>query len=1062
MSPTNSIASSQLKQLIFYHIDNDLLDNANFLAGRLHALEPRNPDSSHLLALTYLRLRRFKAAFDFSQRYGATGRHLGCAYVFAQACLELGKYYEGCAALEKTRGSWVGKSDWSKHSETSRRHLPDAPAVWTLLAKLHQAHGDTRKAGDCYIEAHKANPFIWDAFDGLCKVGADLNLSNMFRPMADFAAEVHSSSSVPAIYTDEPLSVAQPLAQQNNFNQQVFTPSADPFNGTKSDVGTGIFALPNVKGKSTMAASIRQPVSEWDTPTAGGGLDNDVTMGDVDHNNESLVNEPPAAPLRRSRPGQQFEPSDRPRPPALPGLRGHAHSSSEGIQDRSLLGGQKRTISGHPSQSMASANTDPSAPPRRSNRLFGQAVSSKPARQAVDSSTSMVSKIDRTIRTAKAATGTKGRSGAVGRVVSGNRKIMPPDPAEKEKDNRTSSRNTVRSTTSTMPGVISAVAQRQPLAPVAAADHQAEKQAMIGLLDNFRQLAIGSYATSRFELPKAVQTFKSLPSAQRETPWVLAQLGKAYYESNEYKMAGDCFARVLKLQPSRTEDMEVYSTVLWHLKKESALACLCHNLKDQDFHAAQTWVAVGNAFSLAREHDQAIAAFKRATQLDENFAYAWTLMGHEYCSNEEFEAALSAFRKSVAIDRRAYTGWYGLGRAYQQMGKLEEAERHYRIAAQINPSNSTLLVCIGMVLERLRNKQGALANYARALELAPNSALARFKKARVLMHMMKFDDALEELSRLRDQAPDEANVWFLLGKCYKGLDQKSEALKAFTTALNLDVQAAPHIKEAMEALDEDDEYSEDDLVVSALHGVMGIGTHFRSEGIGRLVAFRNADPPPEGHTKGWKVYLRPLPNGPDITTWLKKVQFKLHHTYQDASRTIEAPGPFEVSETGYGEFGVEIRLYFAQESGEKAVYREHYLVLAPYGSEEQRAKQEQANEVIAERLETIEFNEPTSEMWRSLTADEQWDWLKVKKGRGKGKKPDMVFEGDVLPTAQLPEVGAGQGPGMGAGGAWSKLYEKQVVAQLAQSAGILDTMLAEEKRAAEGRKTRFDELRAAK
>ncbi|EMC93820.1 hypothetical protein BAUCODRAFT_211740 [Baudoinia panamericana UAMH 10762] len=133
-------------------------------------------------------------------------------------------------------------------------------------------------------------------------------------------------------------------------------------------------------------------------------------------------------------------------------------------------------------------------------------------------------------------------------------------------------------------------------------------------------------------------------------------------------------------------------------------------------------------------------------------------------------------------------------------------------------------------------------------------------------------------------------------------------------------------------------------------------------------------PTPDGHTKGWKVYVRPLPNGPDITTWLKKVQFKLHHTYTDASRTIEAPGPFEVSETGYGEFGVEIRLYFAQESGEKAVYREHYLVLAPYGSEEQKARQERENLVVAERLETIEFNEPTqvlAQLGQSAAALEQ-------------------------------------------------------------------------------------------
>jgi anaphase-promoting complex subunit 3 len=163
-------------------------------------------------------------------------------------------------------------------------------------------------------------------------------------------------------------------------------------------------------------------------------------------------------------------------------------------------------------------------------------------------------------------------------------------------------------------------------------------------------------------------------------------------------------------------------------------------------------------------------------------------MGHEYIANEAYDAALESFRHSVSVDRRAYSGWYGLGKVYQCMGKMEDAERHYRIAANINPSNSTLLVCIGVVLERLRNRKGALANFSRALELAPGSALARFKKARVLMHMKFYGDALEELDLLRNQAPDEANVWFLLGKCFKGLGERGEALRAFTTALNLDVK----------------------------------------------------------------------------------------------------------------------------------------------------------------------------------------------------------------------------------------------------------------------------------
>jgi anaphase-promoting complex subunit 3 len=166
------------------------------------------------------------------------------------------------------------------------------------------------------------------------------------------------------------------------------------------------------------------------------------------------------------------------------------------------------------------------------------------------------------------------------------------------------------------------------------------------------------------------------------------------------------------------------------------------------------------------------------------------------------------------------------------MQKLEDAERHYRIAMTLNPTNSTLLVCVGVVLERLQNRHAALAHYSKALELTPHSSLARFKKARVLMHLKQYDMALRDLEVLKSQASDEANVWFLLGKCYKGMGNRSGALRALTTALNLDVkvgfsfcafrprrlglkltvhfQAAPFIKEAIEALDDDVEDGDDD------------------------------------------------------------------------------------------------------------------------------------------------------------------------------------------------------------------------------------------------------------
>lgn len=110
----NPYAVTQLRQLIYYHLDNDLVQNALFLAGRLHGQEPRSADAAHLLALCNFRLGRLKAAYDYSREKGFRGQHLGCAYVFAQACLGLERYADGITALDRARGLWGGRNTWSE------------------------------------------------------------------------------------------------------------------------------------------------------------------------------------------------------------------------------------------------------------------------------------------------------------------------------------------------------------------------------------------------------------------------------------------------------------------------------------------------------------------------------------------------------------------------------------------------------------------------------------------------------------------------------------------------------------------------------------------------------------------------------------------------------------------------------------------------------------------------------------------------------------------------------------------------------------------------------------
>lgn len=123
MAPTNPHVISQLRHLIYYHLDNDLPQNALFLAGRLHAYDTRSVDSTHLVALCQLRLGQPHLAYESSKLQGSRGAHLGCAYVFAQACLLLPHHQkEGITALERSRGLWGGRNNWSKSKMKRARY----------------------------------------------------------------------------------------------------------------------------------------------------------------------------------------------------------------------------------------------------------------------------------------------------------------------------------------------------------------------------------------------------------------------------------------------------------------------------------------------------------------------------------------------------------------------------------------------------------------------------------------------------------------------------------------------------------------------------------------------------------------------------------------------------------------------------------------------------------------------------------------------------------------------------------------------------------------------------
>lgn len=319
------------------------------------------------------------------------------------------------------------------------------------------------------------------------------------------------------------------------------------------------------------------------------------------------------------------------------------------------------------------------------------------------------------------------------------------------------------------------------------------------LEDLFSRFVKIEYCRCRYDSFKAIRMIQNhIPAhISSSMPWCLSTLGKLHFEIVNYAMAKSYFEKLRTIQPTRFMDMDIYSTVLWHLQDKKTLSYICAELLSLNKYDSIAWCAMGNLHSLNKDHDEAISAFGKAIQLDPFFAYAYTLQGHEYSNNDAFDNAKSCFRKALAIDKTHYNALYGLGMSCVKVGKFEEALIYFEKAREINPVNVILNCCCGVALERLQQPEKALKFYELATELQPSSSLALFKKSQLLLHMGQYSSALQNFEKLETLTPDEAHVHFLLGHLYQIVGKKQDAMHQYTIAMNLDPKGSQLIKEAM-------------------------------------------------------------------------------------------------------------------------------------------------------------------------------------------------------------------------------------------------------------------------
>ncbi|GKA49554.1 transcription initiation factor TFIID subunit 14b-like protein [Tanacetum coccineum] len=107
----------------------------------------------------------------------------------------------------------------------------------------------------------------------------------------------------------------------------------------------------------------------------------------------------------------------------------------------------------------------------------------------------------------------------------------------------------------------------------------------------------------------------------------------------------------------------------------------------------------------------------------------------------------------------------------------------------------------------------------------------------------------------------------------------------------------------------------------------------------------------------WTVYVRGSTNE-DLSVMVKRVVFQLHSSFNNPMRVVESP-PFELSESGWGEFEIAITLHFHSDVSDKPLHLYHHLKLYP---EDDSGSMSVKKPVVIESYDEVVFTEPSESL----------------------------------------------------------------------------------------------------
>ena len=194
---------------------------------------------------------------------------------------------------------------------------------------------------------------------------------------------------------------------------------------------------------------------------------------------------------------------------------------------------------------------------------------------------------------------------------------------------------------------------------------------------------------------------------------------------------------------------------------------------------------LGVALARAGRHEEAEASYRRALELEPEYALSYQGLGQLAFRRGANDIAASYFRRAVAVDSTLAVAHNNLGHIHHRKGDVEVAVRHYERAVRHEPGHAQYLLNLGLAYRALGRFDRSLAMVERAASLDSTLQNLEVILASLYLADQRLPEALSSYRDLVDKGGG-AGAHTGLGDVYAMLSDLDKSAAQYRRVLQLD------------------------------------------------------------------------------------------------------------------------------------------------------------------------------------------------------------------------------------------------------------------------------------